>query len=157
MKTKNKSKILYITIGCSGSGKSTWFDNQGFDPDRTAYVCMDDIRQEVCGNASDQSKNGVVFKIAFGRFKQALSLGIPAVFWDATSPKKKDRKQYINLAKKANYKVVAIYFDVPIEVAKLRNAKRERVVPPEVIDRQYARLQAPEKSEGFDEIKVVAE
>lgn len=155
-KSKNRATgTVYIPIGIPGSGKSTWFDKQGFDAADTAFISMDQIREEIAGDVDDQSKNALVAKIAKDRFKQALSLQVPVIFWDATSVKRKYRKELIKPAKQAGYEVVAVYFDVPLEVAKQRNADRERVVPDHVLDRMWNQMQKPERSEGFDVIQTV--
>jgi predicted kinase len=155
-KSKSKAKgTVYIPVGIPGSGKSTWFDRQGFDAADTAFISMDDIRQEIASDVADQSKNALVAKIAKDRFKQALSIGVPVIFWDATSVKRKYRKELIKPAKQAGYEVVAVYFDVPLEVAKQRNADRERNVPEHVLDRMWNQMQKPERDEGFDVIQTV--
>ena len=48
--------MCYISVGISGSGKSTYLAKLG-----CPVVCMDDIRKELTGNVSDQSKNREVF------------------------------------------------------------------------------------------------
>jgi predicted kinase len=154
MSKRQKTNVVYIPVGVPGSGKSTWFANQGFDPNKTAYVSMDDIRGKLCGDVSDQSQNAKVGAIAKSMFTLALSIEIPVVYWDATSVKRKYRKELISLAKKAGYKVVAVFFDIPLEVSKVRNAGRDRVVPEHVLDAMYKSMtdQPPTKDEGFDKI-----
>lgn len=49
---------LYIPIGISGSGKTTYGNKLN-----VSVVCPDDIRKEITGNISDQSNNSKVFSI----------------------------------------------------------------------------------------------
>jgi predicted kinase len=51
--------------------------------------------------------------------------------------------------------VEAVYFDVPLEVCRARNLRRERVVPDEAMERMAAKLVAPGMAEGFVKITVV--
>lgn len=49
---------LYIPIGISGSGKTTYGNKL-----TAVVVCPDDIRKKVLGDISDQTKGGEIFKI----------------------------------------------------------------------------------------------
>lgn len=150
-------KIAYIFIGPPGAGKSTWFKKQNFPVEQTIRVSMDDIRKEMTGSVEDQSKNAEVAQEANKRYERALRRGIPIVVWDATNTRRKYRKPLIQKAKENGYEVVGVWFDVPLEVAKERNANRDRVVPEHVIDNMYASLQQnpPSRDEGFDVIQKV--
>lgn len=55
---------LYIPIGISGSGKTTYGNKLN-----AVVVCPDDIRKELTGDISDQSKNAEVFSL----YKKKLS------------------------------------------------------------------------------------
>jgi len=60
---------ITVTVGISGSGKSTYLLN---NYPTSICVCPDDIREELTGSVSDQSKNPQVWKIAFERIKNAI-------------------------------------------------------------------------------------
>ena len=152
---KTINGTVYIPVGIPASGKSTWFTNQGFDQTKVAFVSMDKIRGELTGDETDQTQNAMVAKLAKDRYKQALSLKVPIVFWDATSISKKYRRSLIDTAKHAGYEVVCIFFDIALDVAKERNANRERVVPEHVLDRMHKNLQTPQESEGFKRIEII--
>jgi predicted kinase len=51
--------------------------------------------------------------------------------------------------------VEAVYFDVPLEVCRERNLRRERVVPDDALERMAAKLAPPEVAEGFVKVTVV--
>lgn len=62
---------VVLTSGISGSGKST-FLNKFF---KGIVICPDDIRRELTGNVSDQSRNAEVWELTYKRFREALATG----------------------------------------------------------------------------------
>jgi predicted kinase len=52
--------------------------------------------------------------------------------------------------------VEALYFDVPLEVCRDRNRRRNRVVPDDAMERMAAKLQPPDEAEGFTKVTVVS-
>ena len=145
--------ILAIMVGISGSGKST-FANGLKTSLKAELVETDAIRVELTGNAEDQSQNGKVFAIAKKRVNDYLSNFNNAII-DATSLSVRDRKDWIDIAKKNNAEVRAYFVDTPIDVAKRQNASRNRKVPEFVIDKQASKLQSPTKAEGFDSVSTI--
>ena len=78
-------KTVYITVGVSGCGKSTWCKkHREAHSDKSIYICPDEIRKELTGNVSDQSKNSEVFDLAEKRLLEGTSKGVN-VYWDATN------------------------------------------------------------------------
>jgi predicted kinase len=152
------TKIVYLTIGLPGAGKSTWFKKQNFPVEQTFRVSMDDIRKEMTGSVEDQSMNAQVASEANKRYEKALKGGVPIIVWDATNTVRKYRRDLIKIAKMYDYEVVGVWFDVPLDVAKERNSKRERTVPEFVLDKKYQQLQQnpPSRDEGFDVIQKVS-
>lgn len=77
---------------------------------------------------------------------------------DNTNPTVIDRKKYIDIAKAAQFKIVGYYFKSDISSAILRNDKREgkEFVPLSSIKSTYAKLELPDKIEGFDELYYVS-
>lgn len=75
------------------------------------------------------------------------------IFIDATHLTPKSRRLTMNNIAPNMYKI-AVYFDVPLEVALERNARREgrARVPENSIGGMYNSFRAPKISEGFDEI-----
>jgi predicted ABC-type ATPase len=140
---KNKSYLI-ITVGPSGSGKSTWVnsilqnDNEDF---KFIRICPDEIRKEMTGNISDQSKNAEVWKEAFSRIKEFSKAGFSIIF-DSTACNTKTIKQ-IEMNVNRNHIILYKIFKVSPDVAKERVAKdlasgvdRSRV-PEDIIDKQY--------------------
>lgn len=79
-------KNVYITVGISGCGKSTWCKKhrEAHSDVESLYICPDEIRKELTGNVSDQSKNSEVFSLAEKRLLEGTSRGVN-VYWDATN------------------------------------------------------------------------
>lgn len=93
---------LILTIGISGSGKSTWA-NLADIPDKE-IVCPDLIRKELTGNVSDQSANQEVFRIVDKRIRHALENG-KTVILDATNVNTKFRRKDLEKWKSKGYAV----------------------------------------------------
>lgn len=90
---------LTILVGPSGAGKSVFVDNM-IDTgvwDSASVVSSDQIRQHLCGDWKDQSKNPQVFKALHALVKTRIDNGLPAVV-DATNIKTADRVAVANLA-----------------------------------------------------------
>ena len=92
---------LIITIGCSGSGKSYVYEKGYKD---FALVCPDDIRKEITGDVSDQSKNRQVWAIAYRRLKELVAAG-KDVYFSATNCRMATIREIVKIAKEANENV----------------------------------------------------
>jgi len=153
-------KTIYMAIGVPGSGKSTWWEtavSKGTIPNTALRINMDTIRKELTGSEENMSKNDLVARVAKSTLRSAMSNNVEVIYWDNTSARRKYRKEVIEDAKKANYEVIGIWFKVPLDVAKSRNAARARKVPEDVLDNMYKSIQEapPELTEGFTQIIVV--
>lgn len=112
--------ILNVLIGPSGAGKSTWASQAVIDDDEAELigavtrpleiVSSDALRNSICGNKADQSRNSEVFATAHALTTAHLAAG-HAVIFDATNLKRADRLSVVSLAqgKPVNYFV----FDRP--------------------------------------------
>lgn len=118
-----------------------------------SYICPDDIREEITGEAKDHTQETKVWKIVHDRIKSALKSR--GVVIDATYTKVKDRRELIQLCKALGAtEIIAYWFNLPLEVCLKRNANRARKVPDSVIEKMYNRLQLnhPLLKEGLAEI-----
>jgi predicted kinase len=101
---------------------------------------------------TNQTIHREVFATLRELLRRRLELARPLTFIDATNLTPKERRPYIKTAQLYNCEVEAVFFDIPPEVCKSRNAARDRMVPDHVIDAMFARLIPPTIDEGFDSI-----
>ena len=143
--------VVYIMCGIPGSGKTYFCKNVLMDhPWRSrVYISSDDIREEICGDASDQSVNELVFSIFYQRAREAIIDGSDVIL-DATHLTKKTRRKCRNHFKDLDCKFIAVQMMTPILDSIYRNEKRDRVVPSYVMDRMINAYQPVEDDEGFD-------
>jgi predicted kinase len=149
---------IIIGMGLPGSGKTKTLrelvDKYGYD-----YVCPDDLRNEMLGNAADQSRNKEVWDEAYKRVADRLSEGKTVVF-DATFADESQRKNFIVFAREHGAeKIQGLFVDAPFDVAEERNKARERIVPDHAMKRMEKGLREspPEIADGFDSLFTVDE
>ena len=149
-----------MLIGIPGSGKSTYL-RQVNNPN-IVIVCPDDIRRDLTGDISNQSRNRDVWQITEKRIVNNLRKG-KYVILDATNVDTRNRTNMIFMIKAniGGLKTYATVFDSNPDISKARIAKDikngvDRAnVPPEIVDRMYAQYLKTIKTiknEGFDEV-----
>ena len=149
--------MLVVLVGPSYSGKSTvceFFKRYYKEQELPMYVvCPDDIREELLGDASDQSNGKMIFETAYERVDKALNSPLNTIFFDATSLTPARRKPLIEIAKKhITSCFAAVMPDFTEEELTARVATRERKVPLDVVYAQKQRMVYPTVEEGFDYI-----
>jgi hypothetical protein len=85
---------LILTVGPSGGGKSTWAC-ANFSPEK--IVSSDKIREELCGDFRDQSKNEQVFTAVHAIASARIKNGLDCII-DATHLRRADRLKAVALA-----------------------------------------------------------
>jgi predicted kinase len=98
---KPKAKgLLTIMVGPSGAGKTTWLQSeeaQSLGIHRSHVIASDQLRQDLCGDFRDQSRNEDVFAALHAVAKARIAHGLPCVV-DATNIKRADRLGCVALA-----------------------------------------------------------
>ena len=149
-----KQKVLSITSGIPGSGKSTWLNKNRPD---AIIISRDEIRFSLLKKDEDYfSHENEVLNIFYNKINEALnSSEDKEIIIDATHLSKKARTNlfsHINMDKVGT--LYAYCFDIPLEVCFNRNEKRKgrAKVPKSVIRRMYFSFEPPSIKEGFKEI-----
>lgn len=148
-------RTVTIGVGLPGSGKTTELKKLAIQ-NGSAYVCPDDIRLELTGNAADQSRNRDVWKEAYRRIHAELDANRDVVV-DATNAKQPDRLRLIAHCRLKATQVRGMWFVAPLRVILGRNQGRERVVPDLAMGIMAGWLEAcpPMEADGFDQLVKV--
>jgi predicted kinase len=149
-------KQVIILSGPSGAGKSTYakyLTDTFYKKDSPYIIETDNIRKELCGDASDQSKNKLVFEVARKRFSNWLE--IPFIendicIIDATNLTFKERSNWYDIITNnfcmkvgKDIKITIIVFFTDLEDCIKRNNERDRVVSADIIKKQMFKLELP--------------
>lgn len=148
----NKPTLICM-VGLSGSGKSTkakeFAKEYGYK-----IVSSDQIREQYCGDMSNQSRNNIVFQIFYSKIKYALQNG-ENVIADATFLTKKDRQILFDNLKGITYYKEAYVMNKPFGKCIIDNESRlKNVVPHYIMQKQNQKFVMPTLEEGFDKITI---
>lgn len=145
-------KLLY-TVGCPGSGKTTWAlqfleQHQNDDP-RWQRISRDDLRM-MCSNVEHNIENENFITVVEDKLvRSALEEGF-SVIVDATHIEIRRRNRWHRLAQEiGNIEVIEKGFDVSLETCLERNNQRSRHVPNKIIKDMHSRL----KRAGIHDLK----
>jgi predicted kinase len=141
---------IIVLVGLPGSGKSRYLDRL-----RAPALSSDSIRKLLLDDEGDQNANDRVFETVRYLLRHRLALGRPVTYIDATNLTPEERRPYIGIGQSFGCEIEAVFFDVPAEICRERNAGRHRVVPEDAMSRLAAKLVPPTVEEGFQKITVV--
>jgi protein phosphatase len=145
---------LVVLVGPQGCGKST-FARRRFR--ETEIVSSDECRRLVADDASNQAVSREAFTVFYTLLRARLTHGRTTVA-DATSLTPWSRQKLRQIAVARGRPMIAIAFDVPLETCLARQGRRERQVPPDVVQRSHEAFRqalADLPHEGYDRIYVV--
>ena len=130
---------LIIMCAPSGSGKSSFIKAL---PSTYDVISMDEIREKITGDRSNQKVNGQVRQQA----KEQLKAGLrqhKKLIWDATSLRKDFRDPLVTLAKNYGALVTLVVIVKPEQELRKDNKARSQAVPDDVLSIQLERWQWP--------------
>lgn len=153
---------LVVLVGAAGAGKST-LAARLFAP--AEIVSSDEVRGWLTGDPADQRATRLAFSVLHREVRRRLAGG-QLVVVDATSVQASARAALVRIARAAGVGASAIVVRTPPAEVHARNAARPgRVVPPDVVDRHLAALDAlgPDpasietrlRAEGFGAVHVL--
>jgi predicted kinase len=150
---------LIMLCGIPTSGKTTYLADQMIETGCFNYVVLS-TDSYIDNRARD---NNLTYDEAFNTFikdaQRRLTFDLErairdnqSIVWDQTNLTPKARKGKLALIP-AHYKKVAIWFDLSLEDALIRNQNRPgKIIPPPVLKSMFRSFTPPALSEGFDEI-----
>jgi predicted kinase len=142
---------IVIAVGLPGSGKSTWFAEQGITP-----LSSDHMRALLSGDEDNQQIHAEVFEGIRALLDLRLRIKQPLSYVDATHLKRVHRVPYFELAERYGAAVEALWFDVPLATCLFRNQARDRQVTTEVMEAMAEGMEPPRVDEGFSRITRIA-
>lgn len=111
---------LLILVGPSGAGKTFYYERiMCPDYGESAYISSDELREEICGDFKDMSKNNQVFTALHNIVEARIGSGLNCVV-DATNIRRRDRMALLALVP-ADCKIEYHVIDRPME-EKMRDA-----------------------------------
>ncbi len=149
---RDKFARLTLLCGSSGAGKTTWIAHNASNEN---IISLDDIREEMTGERSNQSKNGQVLQKVQEMIKQNLREK-NSVLIDATSLRKDFRQRILRLG--YDYQALVTLVCIQLSPSELwrRNQKRKNPVPEKILHSQLNSLEWPYQGEAHRTIVVGA-
>ena len=151
---------LVILRGSMGCGKSTWLKEHDLEK---YTLCADTMRLHLAApqigidgkDIISQKQNAQAWEMLFFFLEERMKRGEFTII-DAVHSKSSEFSRYKSLAEQYRYRLYCVDFtDIPIEVAKERNAGRPdyKQVPEAEIDKVYSRFATQGKTSGFTVVK----
>ena len=147
--------------GTPGAGKSTWVQEQ-IANSGGVWCSRDQIRFSLLSENEDYfAKEDLVVSTWINNIQTAINdeNGPDDIYIDATHLNKKSRNKTLNALNLNDTQLIAVNFNIPLEVCLYRNdfRKGRAFVPRSAIRRMFYTFEPAEKDEGFAEIINITE
>ncbi|UJW36937.1 AAA family ATPase (plasmid) [Saccharothrix sp. AJ9571] len=148
--------VLRLMIGCAASGKTEWCTH----PSNALGVrlSLDEARARLGRHAHDQDASPAAVE-AVQLEMASLLLDGQSVTLDATSTERTHRERWLGVARRYRAHPIAVVLRTPLELALVRNDRRERPVPRDVLKRMWQQVDLLTveslHAEGFAEITEI--
>jgi predicted kinase len=165
----NDKPVLYLLIGASGSGKSSFIE-QNFDMAVTDYYSWDALRLKMALEAGIIREGGdpvtsyskaweYANENGFAQYAQkafsALIRGRRSIVVDNTNTSRKSRRSFVTEAKAHGYRVVSVLFPIDLGTLLARQKSRtDKCVPASAVQMHYAKVCYPMFGHESDEVIV---
>lgn len=126
---------FYLTAGAPGSGKSSWAKKAGYP-----IVSTDAIRQTHKLDLNSKEDTQRVYPLAKEELKRLFGEGQEVLIFDATNLDPHRRVNFIEMARRYQYRIVGVSTDIPLDTALRQNKARDAKVPEEVVRRYHSQL-----------------
>jgi len=154
--SSGRQPILFVLVGVSGSGKSTWITNQLW-AGRCAIVSTDEhveaYARSVGKTYTEVFKEFMpqAVKMMAQQVERAVALGVD-IIWDQTSTTVASRAK--KFAMTPGYRKIAVVFPTPdrAELQRRLSGRPGKVIPEDVVEQMIDGYVKPTLDEGFDEI-----
>src|SRR5208337_2886491 len=110
---------IVVLVGLPGSGKSMYLARLG-----VTGLSSDAIRGLLADDETDQTIHDRVFQTLRYLLRQRLEIGRPVTYIDATNLTVEERRPYIGIGRSYGCDVEAVFFGVPLDICRERNARR---------------------------------
>lgn len=149
------NKIVMVA-GAPGSGKSTWIKQQIRKSNKECvHISRDEIRFSLLKENDDYfAREKEVFKNFVNKIQHEIDTGdLKTIYVDATHLNKKSRAKVLNRLNLKDSILEIVWFDVPLKICLIRNAKRtgRAFVPEETIADMFLSMEPPTE----DEAKII--
>jgi predicted kinase len=127
---------MVLLIGIQASGKSTFYKERFFDTH--VRISMDLLRT--------RNRESIFMQVCLATQQRFVV--------DNTNPTVGERARYIEVAKKAKFRVIGYFFEPDPKASKERNEGRSKKqkIPPAGLFGTLKRLERPTVDEGFDSL-----
>tara|TARA_R100000700_G_scaffold41285_1_gene61396 strand:+ start:9409 stop:10254 length:846 start_codon:yes stop_codon:yes gene_type:complete len=148
--TSTNSIKCFLIVGIPASGKSSYAKKLGRDKN-AVIVSTDAIRAKLYGSEEIQGNWSEIETLLHQSINEYVAKGI-SVIVDATNIKPEHRKPLLKLSNLIKWE--CYWLDAELENCYVRNEKRARKVPKQVIRSMYKQLELtpPRREEGFVDV-----